>query len=61
MNQVDHRDWLVSNVLYEWQESDVRPPNEAKARKMAKLAVDEIVDALRYNPRWALSLGIGAD
>ena len=50
---------LEKCVLDAWDKSLTGAVNTTVDRKMAQLAVAEVVDALRYNPAWASSLGIG--
>lgn len=49
---------LESGVLALWRAENVSPANSATARRLAFLAVEEVVDALRQNPAWARSIGI---
>lgn len=48
-------------VLAAWKQRGVEDVNPERDGVKARVAVYEVLDALRYNPAWLRSLGIGAD
>ena len=59
MNADLTRQALIESVRKAWDINLTRPVNDAVDIRQAQIAVSEIVYALRMNPAWCKSLGIG--